>query len=170
MLSKLLGSSVVVIGLLLAGPQRASADVVYACVNTTTGLLYVVGATTNCPPPTSGATWIKINWTANAGGQASNVLYTPAMNVPPPNLGSCNFVNVSAQARTIHAEQFHSNGTLRDQLTSTLQPGHATGFGNATADLFYCKFTVTDGTSSDIRGSLDICTNAACGLYGIAAQ
>jgi hypothetical protein len=50
MLSRLLGSSVVVVGLLVAGPQKASADVVYACVNTTTGLLYVVSATTNCPP------------------------------------------------------------------------------------------------------------------------
>ena len=88
MLSKLLGSSVVVIGLLLAGPQKASADVVYACVNTTTGLLYVVSATANCPPPTSGATWIKINWTANAGGQASNILYTGPITVLPPNYPS----------------------------------------------------------------------------------
>jgi hypothetical protein len=62
MLSKLLGSSVVVIGLLLAGPQKASADVVYACVNSTTGLLYIVSATTNCPPPSSGYTWTKISW------------------------------------------------------------------------------------------------------------
>src|SRR5437868_6724155 len=66
MLSKLLGSTVVVIGLLLAGPQKASADVVYACVNSTTGLLYIVSATTNCPPPSSGATWTKISWNTTA--------------------------------------------------------------------------------------------------------
>jgi hypothetical protein len=62
MLSKLLGSSVVVIGLLLAGPQEASAQVINACVNSTTGLLFVVAANANCPPASSGATWTKISW------------------------------------------------------------------------------------------------------------
>jgi hypothetical protein len=79
LLSKLVRSSVVVMGLLLAGPQKASADVVYACVNTTTGLIYIVSATTNCPPPSSGATWTKISWTTTASGPSSpgtNLLFT----------------------------------------------------------------------------------------------
>jgi hypothetical protein len=56
-----------VIGLLLAGPQKARAAQVFACVNSTTGLLYVVAATTNCPPPSSGYTWNKISWNTTAG-------------------------------------------------------------------------------------------------------
>jgi hypothetical protein len=78
MLSKLILSGVAVIGLLLAGQQKASADVVFACVNSTTGLLYIVSATTNCPAPTSGATWTKISWnTTSAPGTPgpTNLLY-----------------------------------------------------------------------------------------------
>jgi hypothetical protein len=66
-----------VIGLLLAGPQKASAAQVFACVNSTTGLLYVVAATTNCPPPSSGFTWNKISWNASAAQPAgtTNLLF-----------------------------------------------------------------------------------------------
>ena len=172
MLSKLLGSSVVVVGLLLAGPQKASADVVYACVNTTTGLLYIVSATTNCPTPSSGYTWIKINWNATAGGQAPNVSYTPGLVVSDPNIAICTVVNVSAQALTVHTEQFNSQHTLRGEGTTTLQPGNATSVGSGGGgELIYCKFTVTNGTSSDIRVAMEICTLASCsGLMAVVGQ
>jgi hypothetical protein len=171
MLSKLLGWSVAVIGLLLMGPQKASADVVYACVNTTTGLIYIVSATANCPPASSGATWIKINWNATAGGQAPNVRYTPIVNVPSPNIASCIAINVNAQPRTIHVEIFNITGTVAENVgTNAVQPGAGFGGGNRTAGFFYCKFTVTDGISSDIRGSMNVCTNAACGLETVAAE
>jgi hypothetical protein len=174
MLSRLLGSSVVVVGLLVAGPQKASADVVYACVNTTTGLLYVVSATTNCPPPTSGATWIKINWTANAGGQAPNVSWTPALQVNQPNVLTCDATNVNAQARTIQVEMFNGSGARVDVVTSTLQPENTTfvSVGVLPADRYHCRFTVTDGTSSDVRGAIQACPNGpeVCNIGALAAQ
>jgi hypothetical protein len=49
MLSKLLGSSVVVIGLLLAGVQKGSADQIYACKDNTSGILYMYAT-----PPSAG--------------------------------------------------------------------------------------------------------------------
>jgi hypothetical protein len=164
MLSKLLVSSVAVIGLLLMGPQKASADVVFACVNTTTGLIYIVSATTNCPPPTSGATWIKINWNATAGGQASNVRYTPNVS---NNTGAeviCSYINVSAQPRTVTMERFNNQGQSQFSNTVTsVPPGQGNTFGTGTntgGANSYCKFTVTDGTISDIRGQLQICRTA----------
>jgi hypothetical protein len=73
-----------VIGLLLAGPQKASADQVFACVNSTTGLLYIVSATTNCPPPSSGATWNKISWNTTAGQSSpgTNLLFPFVLSQP----------------------------------------------------------------------------------------
>jgi hypothetical protein len=175
MLSKLLVSSVAVIGLLLAGPQKASADVIFACVNTTTGLLYVVSATTNCPPPTSGATWIKINWNATAGGQAPNVSWTPSLTATQPFFIICEATNVSAQARTINVELFNEDGVRVGQTgTALTQPENSilVGLGNPLGSRFHCKSTVTDGTSSDIRGSIQVCSSGpvVCNNGALAAQ
>jgi hypothetical protein len=49
MLSKLLGWSVVVIGLLLVGVQKGSADQIYACKDNTSGILYMYAT-----PPSAG--------------------------------------------------------------------------------------------------------------------
>jgi hypothetical protein len=171
MLSKLLGSSAVVIGLLLAGPQKASADVVYACVNTTTGLLYVVSATTNCPPPSSGYTWIKINWTATAGGQASNVLTTPLLHVFNGRVAFCSVVNLSALQRTVHVELIDNLGAHLIDHNLIVSPGGASSEGTNVAALgaaVFCKFTVTDGTSSDIRGALQACSISAAGACEVS--
>lgn len=101
----------------------------------------------------------------------SNVRFTPLVGVPLPNLASCTAVNVASQPRTIHIEILDVNGAVAEDLgTKTIQPGKATGGGNRTAGSFYCKFTVTDGNSSDIRGDMQICTNTACGLNTIAAE
>jgi hypothetical protein len=174
MLSKLLGSSVAVIGLLLAGPQKASADVIFACVNTTTGLLYVVSATTNCPPPTSGATWIKINWNATAGGQADNVAYTALVNIPGSNTPACSVLNVNAQPRTVHIELVNDDGSVaQDMGTPTLGAGAGSFVRSLKLGFLYCKFTVTNGTSSDIRGTMQICgPDTLCGqvFNTVAAQ
>jgi hypothetical protein len=48
-----------VIGLLLVGPQKASAQTISACVNSVTGLLYVVAANASCPPSSGNVTWTK---------------------------------------------------------------------------------------------------------------
>ena len=83
MFSKVLLASVATIGLLLAGPQKASAQTIFACVNSTTGLIKVVAATDNCPPASSGATWNKISWNATASGGMpgpTNLLYPYVLN------------------------------------------------------------------------------------------
>jgi hypothetical protein len=51
MLSKLLGSSVVAIGLLLAGVQKGSADQIFACKDNTSGILFMYAtAPSTCGP------------------------------------------------------------------------------------------------------------------------
>jgi hypothetical protein len=44
------------------GGQKASADVVYGCVNSKSGEIKIVSATTNCPGPSNGGIWTKISW------------------------------------------------------------------------------------------------------------
>ena len=126
MLSKLLGSSVVVIGLLLAGPQRASADVVYACVNTTTGLLYVVSATTNCPPPSSGATWIKINWNATDrrwSGLQRSLYPERRVHTPPPSKYFSSVLYVSDPTTDGHYRAILQPRTVSRSQAPTIPPG-----------------------------------------------
>jgi hypothetical protein len=72
MFSKLLLASVASIGLLLAGPQKASAQTIFACVNPTTGLIQVVAANATCPP-----SWNKISWNATSSSTSpgTNLLF-----------------------------------------------------------------------------------------------
>jgi hypothetical protein len=56
-----------VIGLLLVGPQKASAQTISACVNSATGLLYVVAANANCPPSSGNVTWTKTTLSTTPG-------------------------------------------------------------------------------------------------------
>jgi hypothetical protein len=49
---------------LVLAPRSADAQTFFACVNSTTGLLYVVAANANCPPASSGFSWTKISWNA----------------------------------------------------------------------------------------------------------
>jgi hypothetical protein len=65
MFSKLLLAGVAAIGLLLAGPQKASAQTVFACVNPTTGLIQVVAQNATCPP-----NWNKITLSTTPGALA----------------------------------------------------------------------------------------------------
>jgi hypothetical protein len=132
MLSKLLGSSVVVIGLLLMGPQKASADVVFACVNSTTGLLYIVSATTNCPPPSSGATWTKISWntTATPGTPGpTNLLFSFVTNTSGFDTGiaisntSADPYNTATQTGTCTLSIYSTGVTPITFVTPTIPPG-----------------------------------------------
>jgi hypothetical protein len=68
MFSKLLLAGVAAIGLLLAGPQKASAQVVYACVSSIGNIAIVASATANCPPNVGSATWTKVTLSAGALG------------------------------------------------------------------------------------------------------
>src|SRR6516162_5890446 len=62
MLRKLLFSGLAVIGLLLAGPQKASAQAVFACVSSAANspLIIVPTAGAPCPPSAGGQTWTKV--------------------------------------------------------------------------------------------------------------
>jgi hypothetical protein len=99
MLSKLLGSSVVVIGLLLAGVQKGSADQIFACKDNTSGILfmYATAPAAGCGPgrtlltlpfgPGSalgGASFSCVNGTelnSNGGSIAgSKGMFTPRLN------------------------------------------------------------------------------------------
>jgi len=85
MFSKLLLASVATIGLLVAGPQKASAQVVYACV-TSIGNISIVAANANCLP---GATKTTLSagflagraFKCGAGSVAAgdNISFNPSM-------------------------------------------------------------------------------------------
>ena len=163
MSQKLLLASVATIGLLLAGPQKASAEVIYACVNPIGNIAIVASANASCPPNVGSATWVKINWNVNAGDQAANVLYTPVLTLLGNGSVECSGVNVAAQSRMVTLAQFNDVGPVGTPVEQTLNPGGiatTTNFISTSSD-FYCKFTVTDGTSSDIRGSLQVCLAAS---------
>ena len=70
MFSKLLLASVAAIGLLLTGPQKASAQVVYACVSSIGNIAIVASATTSCPPSAGGPTWTKVTLGSTPGAIA----------------------------------------------------------------------------------------------------
>ncbi|MFO1324242.1 MAG: hypothetical protein U1F15_09265 [Burkholderiales bacterium] len=93
-----------------------------------------------------------------------NTRFTPPANVNAiGDIAGCQVVNVSAQPRTIHIELFDILGVIHDDYGSAVYaPGGGNSVGNRTVGFYYCKFTVVDGTRSDIRGSLSICTNAVC--------
>jgi hypothetical protein len=119
------------VGLLLVGPQKASADVVFACVNSTTGLLYVVSATTNCPPPSSGATWTKISWNTTAAAQpvGTNLLFPVAITNARFDLGitisntSADPFNTPNQTGTCTLSFFSSGPTPATTVTPSIPPG-----------------------------------------------
>src|SRR6516225_7337429 len=62
MLRKLLFSGLAVIGLLLAGPQKASAQPVFACVSSAANSPIIIEPTADapCPPSAGGVTWTKV--------------------------------------------------------------------------------------------------------------
>ena len=77
MFSKVLLASVATIGLLLAGPQKASAQVIYACVTSIGNISIVAGPNAPCPGGT------KISWNATTSGGMpgpTNLLYPYVLN------------------------------------------------------------------------------------------
>lgn len=92
-----------------------------------------------------------------------NTRLTPPVDVAPPDLASCIATNVSAQPKNVQVQIVNLSGVVAENIpVGVLQPGTGGGGGNRTADFFYCKFTVVDGTRADIRGAMTVCTNSAC--------
>jgi hypothetical protein len=67
--------------LLISTPQKASAQVIYACTNPATGLLYIVAANGTCPPG-----WTLLSWPS-----------APAASSPPLFQG----IMVDAKGKTV---------------------------------------------------------------------
>ena len=69
MLRKLLLSGLAVTGLLLAGPQKASAQTVFACVSSAANSPIIIEPTANapCPPSAGGQTWTKVTLSTTPG-------------------------------------------------------------------------------------------------------
>ena len=68
-MSKLLLATVAAIGLLLAGPQKASAQTVFACVSSAANSPIIIEPTADapCPPSAGGQTWTKITLSQTPG-------------------------------------------------------------------------------------------------------
>ena len=117
MFSKLLLASAT-IGLLLAGPQKASAQVVHACVNSI-GNVVVVAANANCPPNVGSSTWTKTTLSTTPGLLAGRAFQCVFQQTIAPG-GSLSFipslsgVNFGSSISTTGTPPFN---------TITLQPG-----------------------------------------------
>ena len=76
----LVRAALVVIGLLLAGPQKASAKAISACVASggpLSGSIIVVAANANCPANGGGVTWTKITLSTTPGITAGAAFNCP---------------------------------------------------------------------------------------------
>ena len=98
MFSKLLLASVATIGLLLAGPQKASAQVIYACVNSIGNIVAVAGPNAPCPPNVGSATWTKTTLSQTSGVLAGAAYQCAAQSIVgnfaiffTPSLSNINF-------------------------------------------------------------------------------
>jgi hypothetical protein len=135
MFSKLLLASVAAIGLLLVGPQKASAQVVYACVSSI-GNIVMVAANANCPPNVGSATWTKISWNATTAGGTpgpTNLLFTYVTNSNGFDTGlaisntSADPFNTATQSGTCTLNIYSTGTTPFTYTTPTIAPG--TTFG-----------------------------------------
>jgi hypothetical protein len=133
MFSKLLLAGVAAIGLLLAGPQKASAQTVFACVNPTTGLIQVVAQNATCPP-----NWNKISWNATTSGGTpgpTNLLFTYVTNANGFDTGleisntSADPYNTATQTGTCTLN-FYSTGTTPTVTFTTPSIGPGTIYAN----------------------------------------
>ena len=96
-------------------------------------------------------------------GASVNTRFTPPVDIASPDLASCVGVNVSSEPKTVQVQIINLSGVVAENFPAVVvQPGRGTGGGNRSGDFYYCKFTVVDGTKTDIRGAMSVCTNTAC--------
>jgi hypothetical protein len=87
----------------------------------------------------------------------ANVRFTPPVFVDVSDLCRCKVVNVTSAAKTITLELLSDIGTVVQANTVSVPPGsvfRGTAAGGARG--LYCKFTVSGGSRTDIRGSIAI--------------
>ena len=117
MFSKLLLASVASIGLLLAGPPKANAQVIYACVSSI-GNIAIVAANASCPPNVGGTTWTKVTLSQTPGAITASLFSCIAGSVLTnggPLAGSAGRFGTGLQ--------FGSGVSYANGTTFVLQPG-----------------------------------------------
>jgi len=87
----------------------------------------------------------------------ANMRISPHVNLGVDKVGSCDVVNVAASPRTIRFEYpvSDSSGELGSH-TATIEPGRRLQVHASSGSTFYCRFTVTDGTRTDIRAAVGV--------------
>ena len=85
-------------------------------------------------------------------------LFTPALPANSAQFQECRIVNVSSSPKKVVTEAFNSTGASSSgAYAQTLAPGEAGGFSlSGIYASMYCKFTVKGGSTSDVRGSIDV--------------
>ena len=93
---------------------------------------------------------------------ASTVRFTPGSSVALTDLVDCVAVNVTSVTRNVQIQLMNRHGVAVLGGTLSLEAGNAGGFGDGLQTSAYCKFTVldSDGSRTDIRGSMTISSNA----------
>ena len=133
MLSKLFLATVATIGLLLAGPQKASAQVVHACVSSAANSPIIIEPTADapCPPSAGGQTWTKISWNASAAQPTgtTNLLFQFVIDnnrfdtqILISNTSADPFNTVN-QAGTCTLSYYSSGATPATKVTSSIPAG-----------------------------------------------
>ena len=102
---------------------------------------------------------------------AGNVRSTAPVSLHQDVLG-CTVSNISDQTRTVRFQSFGGGGAPIFDFPLALAPNTSTGvFSDPFFGTAYCKFTVMNGTSADIRASISV--HDATGQkqrFAIAAQ
>jgi hypothetical protein len=144
--ASLLGA--ILIGGLMAGPVKAQSN------NPLDALLAMMTSLQNS------VNALQASMNASIAPAQANVRITPVLGSSSHDV-SCTVVNVSASTRTIRIENI---GVVVEPLVTTdpMSPGAIFAIirPDATGP-FYCRFTVIDGTRTDIRGSIRVKSSAS---------
>jgi hypothetical protein len=108
-----------------------------------------------------------------AEAAAGNVLVTPPVFLTDGAGIACTAVNVSSTAKHVQAKLIRGSFQLNTLINQSVDPGQSTGgsvFPGA-ASIYYCRFTVSDGTKNDIRAAVQVFpTSGAVDGPVVAAQ
>ena len=101
----------------------------------------------------------SLTTTVNAINTPPAVIATGFLFKPAGYSAECDAQNVGDTPVTVKMELLKIDGTLQQNLTQTLAAGHGNGFSLAVgslANFLWCRFTVTNGSSANLRANLSI--------------
>lgn len=101
---------------------------------------------------------VQTNVSSLSGAASTNILVTPPAILDNASGVACQAVNVSSTAKHVQAELVRGKFPLHTLINQSLDPGESTAGSvfPGTASVFYCRFTVSDGTKNDIRAALQV--------------